>query len=83
MDDSKLLPDITPGLLLPQGVPQLLQRVLTWPGMSALLAWVSGGHFLGGLGPDDLGRALLDVQVGDSGTLRHVESSCSAGILCS
>jgi hypothetical protein len=31
--------------------------------MSALLGWVSGGHFLGGLGPQDLGKALLDVQV--------------------
>lgn len=64
LDDNKLLPAITPDLLLPEGVTSLLQQVVSWPGMSALLAWVSGGHFLGGLGPDDLGRALLDVQVG-------------------
>jgi len=64
LDDSKLLPAFTPEALLPEGVTSLVQQVLTWPGMSALLGWVSGGHFLGGLGPDDLGRALLDVQVG-------------------
>jgi hypothetical protein len=64
MDDSKLLPSITPELLLPEGIPGLVQQVLQWPGMSALLSWVSGGHYLGGLGPHDLGKALLDVQVG-------------------
>lgn len=63
LDDSKLLPAFTPEALLPEGIPGLVQQVLAWPGMSALLGWVSGGHFLGGLGPDDLGRALLDVQV--------------------
>jgi hypothetical protein len=42
---------------------QLWSQVLAWPGMSALLGWVAGGHYLGGLGPDDLGKALLDVQV--------------------
>ena len=30
---------------------------------TALLGWVAGGHYLGGLGPKDLGKALLDVQV--------------------
>lgn len=64
LDDSKLLPAVTPGILLPDGIPGLVQQVLDWPGMSALLGWVSGGHFLGGLGPHDLGKALLDVQVG-------------------
>jgi hypothetical protein len=63
MDDSKLLPSINPELLLPEGIPSLVQQVLQWPGMSALLSWVSGGHYLGGLGPHDLGKALLDVQV--------------------
>lgn len=67
LDESKLLPAFTPEALLPEGMTSLVQQVLTWPGMSALLGWVSGGHFLGGLGPDDLGRALLDVQVGGRG----------------
>jgi hypothetical protein len=70
LDDSKLLPAFSPEVLLPEGITGLVQQVLAWPGMSALLGWVSGGHFLGGLGPDDLGRALLDVQV--SKPLQHV-----------
>lgn len=68
LDDSKLLPAVTPGILLPDGIPGLVQQVLDWPGMSALLGWVSGGHFLGGLGPHDLGKALLDVQVHPEGS---------------
>lgn len=63
MDDAKLLPTITPRLLLPPAAAGLEAQVLAWPGMSALLAWVAEGHYLGGLGPDDLGKALMDVQV--------------------
>jgi hypothetical protein len=62
LDNGKLLPAITPALLLQPSAAVVASSILSWPGISALLSWVAAGHFLAGLGPQELGRALMDVQ---------------------
>eukprot|EP00775_Hariotina_reticulata_P002908 gene2908-3196_t len=64
LDTGKLRPSVqlSRAVLLPPGAEELLQQVLTWPGMLALLQWVAEGHFLAGLKEGDLGKLLMDVQ---------------------
>lgn len=82
LDNSKLLPVLLdPLALLPVGLSSVIERILLWPGMMALLGWVAEGHFLCGLEEDGLGKTLMDVQVWrahitryDSSTLCNVKA---------
>jgi hypothetical protein len=50
-------------VLLPECIHALLNTLVAWPGMAALLRWVAAGNWMSGLCDGDLGHPLHDVQV--------------------
>ena len=63
LDAGKRRPQLVPGLLMPGGLGQCLERLVGWPGVMPLLRWVAAGGFLEAVREDELGVALQDVQV--------------------
>lgn len=58
-------------VLLPELATRVVEQLTGWPSMSALLAWVASGAFLGHVSGQELGRPLLDVQVGAAGQVQR------------
>ena len=56
---------LPPEALVPHDIRDALAALVAWPGMGAVLSWVSSAAFLGHMrgSGDVLGRPLLDVQV--------------------
>lgn len=62
LDNGKVRPLITPDLLQPASVTDLLQRLLRWPGMGQLLQWIAEAKFMDHIREGDFGQLLMDVQ---------------------